>query len=274
MSFQPAIKWSGSKRSQSDTIVFHFPDKINTYYEPFVGGGSVLYNLLRSEKQVERYVCSDNNRDLIGLWLEIKERPEELLFNYRRMWNELNLDDNGQRKKDYYMMVRKRFNEEKNPADFMFLNRTCTNGLIRYNQKGEFNSSFHFSRKGINPDTVEEIISEWSELLNQKNVHFQVNDYQDVNTVSGDVLYCDPPYAATKGIYSGTLNYEEFFDWLSKQEGKMLLSFDGKRGDSDYTYDVPNELYKEHIYIPSGVSSFTRLKTKEITQVFESLYIG
>lgn len=274
MTHKPVIKWSGSKRSQSETIVSNFPESINTYYEPFVGGGSILYALLKSGKQAERYICSDNNADLISLWIEIKERPEELLLTYERMWNELNADENGQRKKDYYTAVRNRFNKEKHPADFMFLNRTCTNGLIRYNQKGEFNSSFHFSRKGIIPSNVSEIVLEWSELLNQHNVQFVLADYHHVDSERGDVVYCDPPYAATKGMYSGALNYEEFFEWISEQKGKVLLSFDGKRGDSDYTYEVPKELYTQHIYIASGVSSFTRLKTKEVTQVYESLYIG
>lgn len=274
MNFQPAIKWSGSKRSQSDTIVDQFPDEIHTYYEPFVGGGSILYALLKSKKKAERYICSDNNADLINLWVEMKERPADLLDTYEEMWNELNADDNGQRKKDYYNLVRKRFNEEKNPADFMFLNRTCTNGLIRYNSRGEFNSSFHFSRKGILPETVRKIVTEWSELINQHHVEFLLKDYLEVVTAPGDVLYCDPPYAATKGMYSGVLNYEEFFEWLGSQEGKILLSFDGKRGENDYTYEVPKNIYTNHLYIASGVSSFTRLKTKEVTQVYESLYIG
>lgn len=274
MKFQPAIKWSGSKRSQSEEIVNQFPDEIQTYYEPFVGGGSILYALLKSKKKAERYVCSDSNADLINLWLEIKERPAELLAKYELLWNELNVDDNGHRKKDYYYMVRKRFNEERNPADFMFLNRTCTNGLIRYNSRGEFNSAFHFSRKGILPETVKKIVTEWSELINQHNVEFLLRDYLEVETLPGDVIYCDPPYAGTKGMYSGVLDYKIFFEWLASQKGKTLLSFDGKRGDKDYTYEVPKEIYTNHIYIASGVSSFTRLKTKAVTEVFESLYIG
>lgn len=273
MSFQPVIKWSGSKRSQAHFIVSQFPDEIDTYYEPFVGGGSVLFALLNSEKQVNQFHCIDANNDLISLWLEIKNNPTELVQYYNQLWIELNKDDNPYRRKDFYMEVRNRFNKERDPKDFVFLNRNCTNGLIRYNQKGEFNSSFHFSRNGILPETLKEIVSSWSTLLNQYNVQFTHGDYKDVSSNSNDIVYCDPPYAKTKGIYNGTINYEEFFQWVEAQEGKVLFSFDGKRGDNDYTYDVPSHLYQNHLYIPSGVSSFTRLKTQETTKVYESLYI-
>lgn len=68
MKFNPVIKWSGSKRSQSEVIVSNFPKKITIYYEPFVGGGSVLYQLLNSDIKVESFIYSDINEDLIKLW--------------------------------------------------------------------------------------------------------------------------------------------------------------------------------------------------------------
>ena len=73
--FEPAIKWSGSKRSQAEKILEFFPKEIDTYYEPFCGGCSVLRRLLDSDIKVKNYVCSDLNQDLINLWIEIKNHP-------------------------------------------------------------------------------------------------------------------------------------------------------------------------------------------------------
>lgn len=83
----------------------------------------------------------------------IKDSPEEVIRQYTYMWHELNVDDDKERKKQYFYMVRERFNKYKNPCDFMFIMRTTTNGMPRYNQKGEFNHSFHITRNGIKPDT-------------------------------------------------------------------------------------------------------------------------
>lgn len=272
MSFQPAIKWSGSKRSQAYKIVDLFPDQINTYYEPFVGGGSVLFALMTSGKAVNRYVCSDYNKDLIELWIAIKNTPEAILSDYRRMWNELDSIVDGNERKEYYYRVRERYNRDRQPSDFVFVNRTCANGLIRYNRQGNFNTSFHFSRKGIEPDNLDKIIREWSELLNKNNVEFIHCSYQDIHTELGDVLYCDPPYAETKGMYYGSLDYEEYFTWYVSQKAFKALSFDGKRGEKDFTYEVPKEAYDKHLYLSSGISSMTRLKQKGNVEVFESLY--
>ena len=140
MKFQPVIKWSGSKRSQSEEIINRIKDKqYDTYYEPFCGGCSVLFQLLHSNKKFKRYICSDINNDLISLWNMIKGNPDKIIEEYTKMWNELNIDDDKERKKQYFYMVRDRFNKFKNPCDFMFIMRTTTNGMPRYNKNGEFN---------------------------------------------------------------------------------------------------------------------------------------
>ena len=141
MTFQPVIKWSGSKRSQAEEIIKRFPREIDTYYEPFVGGGSVIKRLLSSDIKVNRYICSDLNSDLIGLWNLIKDNPILVADTYETMWNEMNIDEDKGVKRQYFYMVRERFNREKNPLDFMFIMRTTTNGMPRYNLSGEFNNS-------------------------------------------------------------------------------------------------------------------------------------
>ena len=149
--FQPVIKWSGSKRSQANEIIKYFPKNINTYYEPFVGGASMLRKLMDSSDviKVNRYVCSDLNEGLINLWNKIKDNPKEVANHYEQLWNELNKDDDKERKKKYFSKIRERYNKEHNPLDFMFIMRTTTNGMPRYNSEGQFNNSFHVTRNGI-----------------------------------------------------------------------------------------------------------------------------
>lgn len=160
--YEPVIKWSGSKRSQAEKILTFFPKEIDTYYEPFCGGASVLRRLLDSDIRVKHYICSDLNSGLIDLWNEIINNPLEVSSHYKKLWNELNADDDKQRKKEYFANVRDRYNKKHNPLDFMFIMRTTTNGMPRYNRNGEFNNSFHVTRNGIIPETFEKIIFEWS----------------------------------------------------------------------------------------------------------------
>ena len=273
--FQPVIKWTGSKRSQSNEIVSYFPKEIETYYEPFCGGCSVLRELLDSDIKVENYICSDNNHDLIMLWKTIKMTPSILSSAYRRLWNELNKNDDIERKKYLYEEIRNRFNMYRNPMDFMFLNRTCYNGLIRYNTEGDFNTSFHFSRKGIGPDKFDKIVNEWSELLNDNKVAFLTKDYRQINPYENDFMYIDPPYTNTNGVYTDDFTNAELFEWIRKLKCDYALSYNGKSGNEDNTYNVPTDLYTNHVYIKSGNSSFKRIK-KSDTQalVYESLYIN
>lgn len=270
---QPVIKWSGSKRKQSEFIVSKMPKEIDTYYEPFVGGGSVMIQLLHSDIKVNNFVCSDINSDLIVLWNTIKDVPQFLIDSYTQMWSEMNQTDDIAIKKEYYHKVRDEFNKSRKPELFLYLSRTCMNGLIRYNSSGNFNTSLHLTRKGITPDKMESIIREWSKLINEKNVQFVHQSYLDIKSGEGDFLYLDPPYSATKGMYNGTLDYEVFWNWMREQKGKYILSFDGKRAEVDNTYDVPKDIYTSHEYVDNGRSTFKDLKVQVVENVFESLYI-
>lgn len=277
MSLEPAVKWSGSKRSQASEIISRFPVRINTYWEPFCGGCSVLRRLLDTPEmfcKVDRFVCSDLNGDLIGLWNEIKDNPLGLVQEYKKLWDELNCDDNRERKKRYFENVRSRFNDKRDPADFLFIMRTTTNGMPRYNRNGDFNNSFHITRNGIVPERLRKILLEWSSALNCRDVEFRMGSYDQITPKPGDLVYMDPPYAASSGMYFCSFDVDRFFNWVASiPDGvKWLVSFDGKAGDDDYTYDVP-KIYKKHEYIKSGNSSFRRtIGYRRDCEVFESLY--
>lgn len=156
----------------------------------------------------------------------------------------------------------------------MFIMRTTTNGMPRYNKDGKFNNSFHVTRDGIIPESLNKIIHEWSELLNKNNVQFICQSYESVKSNKGDVLYLDPPYANTKGMYYGKIKYEKLWEWLRSQQGLYYLSFDGKTSSEDMTYSVPKDVYDTHEYLYSGNSSFRRvIGTSNKEYVNESLYI-
>lgn len=274
MNFQPAIKWSGSKRSQCDEIISYFPRKIETYYESFLGGGSVAYRLMNSDIKVGKFVLSDLNSDLINLYKLIQNDYKSVVSHYELLWNELNKDSDFERKKLYFAEIRKRLNEKHDPKDFMFIMRTTTNGMPRYNSDGEFNNSFHVTRNGIEPFRLEKILKEWNDTLNNHNVEFINASYDIFSPNENDFCYYDPPYANTKGMYFGAIDNEKFFSFLSDLKCPYCFSFDGYCEDEDSTYDVPKSVYNEHIYLKSGNSSFRRVignKTDKI--IYESLYV-
>ena len=272
--FQPAIKWSGSKRSQCDEIISYFPRKIETYYESFLGGGSVAYRLMNSDINVNKFVLSDLNSDLINLYKLIQNDYKSVVSHYELLWNELNKDSDFERKKLYFAEIRKRLNEKHDPKDFMFIMRTTTNGMPRYNSDGEFNNSFHVTRNGIEPFRLEKILKEWNDTLNNHNVEFINASYDEFCPNENDFCYYDPPYANTKGMYFGAIDNGKFFSFLSDLKCPYCFSFDGFCEDEDSTYDVPKSVYDEHVYLKNGNSSFRRVignKTDKI--IYESLYI-
>ena len=117
------IKWTGSKRRQATKIVAHFPRKIATYYEPFLGGGSVLYELLGTKIEVGRYEVSDICQPLIALWKLIQNDPTGLIEGYAENWRLLQVHGAS-----HYHEVRREFNETQNPQLFFFCSEPAGTG--------------------------------------------------------------------------------------------------------------------------------------------------
>ena len=265
------VKWTGSKRIQAPEIIKYFPDQIKTYYESFLGGASVLYTLLKSEKNCEVYKCSDLNASLIGIWKLVQSEPSRLFEDYKKHWFELK-----SKGKEYYYSVRSAFNEDKDPSKFFFLLRTCRNGLVRYNLKKQFTSAFHLGRNGIKPETLKNTLFEWHHLLNENDVRFEVKNYQDIQTKSGDLLYLDPPYALPESrkvvMYYGSFDFENFWLWLRKQKCSYFVSLNGFKNEDDRTVDFPKDLYDEHLLIDNGLNKYDQLCNKRVV-ARDSLYV-
>jgi DNA adenine methylase len=145
--------------------------------------------------------------------------------------------------------------------------------MPRYNNSGEFNNAFHVTRDGIIPESLKAILLDWQKLLLENDVEFISQDYNNIQTTSEDLLYLDPPYFNTKGMYYGKIDYEDFWNWLRKQNAKYFLSFDGKTTSVDSTQIIPPDVYTHHEYLYAGNSSFRRIIGKSNSEyVHESLY--
>lgn len=282
----PIVRWSGSKRYQAEEIVDRFPKEINTYYEAFIGGGSVLAEYLirldGGNYKCNHIVCIDINTDLINIWKYIKEDPDEFLNEYIILYNQFEpLNDIG--RKEFFAAIREKYNHMKQEGImsktrtvyFNWLMRTCFNGLVRYDRFGNFNTSCHFTRHGMTPKNLQKLIDEWSRLLNKFDVTFINCSYNEITDIKeNDLVYCDPPYATNFTMYDyGNFDNDSFFEWLRELPCKYLLSYDGKSGDVNNTYNVPKDLYSEHIYINSSQSGFKKLVKNNTVEVFDSLYI-
>lgn len=263
---EPAIKWSGSKRTQASQLVNLFP-KFDCYYEPFLGGASILYT---ANPKIS--ICGDICKPLIQLYKLIQSSPLDIISEYSKRWEKLKEEGH-----EFYYKIRERFNKEHDPQDFLFLTRTCVNGLIRFNDKGEFNNSLHHTRNGIHPVKFEKIIKNWS--LRLKNAKFIHGNYKySTKTVSEkDFIYLDPPYYYNKDRYYGNINFGEFLNYLedlNSRSIKYMLSFDGIVGKNNRIIAIPRHLYKKHLLLKSGNSSFKKVIDKEIHHVYESVYIN
>ena len=145
---KPFLKWAGGKTKLLQYIENKIPYKTNevfTFIEPFVGSGAVLFQILNNYPNIEKVVINDINTDLIITYKTISNSVEELIELLQRWELEYHkLSDNEDKKKEYYYNKRDLFNKRNSnkvnrSALFIFLNRTCFNGLYRVNRKNLFN---------------------------------------------------------------------------------------------------------------------------------------
>lgn len=217
--------------------------------------------------------ASDIIPELISLWNMIKENPEFVANEYELRWNKLQRDG-----AEIYYKIREEFNKTKNCLDFLFLTRTCVNGMIRYNSEGEFNNSFHLSRPGINPQTLRRILLKWSMAI--KKFTFLNVDYREClsNVQKGDFIFLDPPYGGTKDRYTQQeFNLTDFYnelDRLNSIGAFWMLTFDGSAGERHYSFAPPSEVYQYKFSVHTGISAFSKVIDKKMDFISESVYLN
>ena len=189
---QPFIKWAGGKRSLTAHISKLLPHQFKDYWEPFVGGGAVYFAL---EHQIERAHLSDANGELIITYRMIQSHVEEVI-------SKLQVHSKNHCK-EYYMNERSLQPRERDPlaiaARFIYLNKTCYNGLYRVNRRGEFNVPMGDYKHPVICDETN--LRAASETLDGASI--KQRDFANISPRSGDVVYCDPPYHKTFSGYTG-----------------------------------------------------------------------
>lgn len=182
--------------------------------EPFVGGGSMFLHLLQAER-FDRYHINDKNSDLIGLWNAIKAEPQALSDKYAELWSVINGMSDIEQRQAEFRRIRGLFNETRDPYLFLFLTRTSYNGLVRYNSKGEFNTSYHFTRKGVDPKELKKNLTYWSGLMNTSDVTITNQNYDEIQYPDECFVFLDPPYQGSDGLmYDGKFSQEQFLTFL------------------------------------------------------------
>lgn len=240
---KPFISYAGGKTKLLPQILKLLPQRINHYFEPFVGGGSVFMAFINNNINCNGFTITDINQRLINCYQVIKNNVEDLI-------NELH-KDNYKNELPFFIKNKDRFNEDspkssvEEAALFIYLNKCCFNGLYRENSSGKFNVAFGTMKNStIYDDTL---LRNISSALQINNVDIHWADYSQILDVveEGDFVYMDPPYDNTFTDYtqnkfdkSNQLQVKAFFDELTKKNVKCMLS--------NSSTDFINDLYKDY----------------------------
>lgn len=261
---KPFLKWAGGKTQLINEIKRSLPFEITnkkfTYLEPFVGSGAVLFWMLNNFPNLEKAVINDINADLMNVYKTIAKKPKELIAILQILQNEFHgLEQKPEKKKIYYCQKRELYNTRNTDkitqaALFIFLNRTCFNGLYRVNKSNGFNVPMGSYK---NPTICDkENILAVSKAL--KKVVICCGDYEATlkEATSNSFFYFDPPYKPLSNTSSfNSYSKDEFNDEeqirlrnfcskLEKQGHKWMLSNSDVKG-KDTNDNFFDEIYSE-----------------------------
>jgi DNA adenine methylase len=221
---KPFVKWAGGKRQLLPILSQHIPQNFETYFEPFLGGGAVLFNSISENPQIKCFV-SDLNSTLILSYITIRDRVDELILSLEEYSS--NYFKNPE---EYYYRVRD--SNPKNQIDkvsrLIFLNKTCFNGLYRVNSKGKFNVPIG---KYVNPNIVnKENLLAVSNVLQSKGISIKCEDFTTSvkRAQKDDFIYLDPPYSPVSSTANFTSYTNDNFSY--KDQERLFAEF--KKFDS------------------------------------------
>lgn len=270
-SIAPFVKWAGGKRQLIPQIRERMPEQFNKYYEPFVGGGAVIFELLP-----ENAVINDINRALINAYQMICDHPQDFLQEINRLDAEMWEDG-----KEYYYSLREHYNDKlmKDEFDvelaalFVFINKHCFNGLYRVNGKGLFNVPYNNSRRSSVDD---QSIMEISEFL--RNVTIISGDFEAAceGAGKGDFVFIDSPYAPLNPTSFESYT-KEGFDIESHRRLAKLFDKLTARGCycmlTNHNTDLIKELYGNKGYTIDVVSVKRMINSDASNRVGEEVII-
>jgi len=259
---KPFIKWVGGKTQLISSIEQALPKGIRnvselTYIEPFVGGGAMLFWMLNNFKNIQKAVINDINKDLTTAYETVRDSADDLVIELKRIEREYRALQSEESRKDFFLMQREKFNTKQlknveNTTLFIFLNRTCFNGLYRVNSKGLFNVPFG---RYTNPTICDEnTIFADSEVL--QKVEILTGDFEQTfyHATENSLFYFDPPYKPLSQTSSFTsyakedfcdaeqIRLKEFCDRLDEYGYMWILS------NSDVKSNDPSNNFFDDLY--------------------------
>lgn len=270
-SVAPFVKWAGGKRQLIPQIRERMPEKYNDYYEPFVGGGAVIFDLLPVNALI-----NDINKALINTYRTICNEPDAFLKEVNRLDNDMWEDG-----KKYYYFIRECYNDKLMRSEydvelaalFVFINKHCFNGLYRVNGKGLFNVPYNNSRR-VSID--EDVIMATSEYL--RGVTIKDGDFEQAckNAKKGDFVFIDSPYAPLNPTSFESYTKEgfdieshkrlaKFYDELTARGCYCMLT--------NHNTELINELYGNKDYKIDVVSVKRMINSDASNRVGEEVII-
>lgn len=280
---RPFVKWAGGKGrllSQLDANLPHFLYNVPKicYIEPFVGGGAMLFHMLNKFPNISSVVINDINEELISCYRIIRNKPNSLLSLLKKIEDNFLPESQEVREemfyayRDEYNLKRHSLSDAKRCSLFIFLNRTCFNGLYRVNAKGDFNVPYG---RYINPTICDEnTIKSVYDALNRVNIVIKSGDYKnvmtDIHNPAQTFVYLDPPYRPllgeknfqgyAKGPFSDRQQEElrDFCNGLTELGIRWMQSnSDSKNADGKSYFE---ELYDNNdfqiLYAPRAINAF------------------
>lgn len=270
-SVAPFVKWAGGKRQLIPQIRERMPEKYNDYYEPFVGGGAVIFDLLPANALI-----NDINKALINTYRIICNEYDAFLKEVNRLDNDMWEDG-----KKYYYSIREHYNDKLMRSEydvelaalFVFINKHCFNGLYRVNGKGLFNVPYNNSRR-VSVD--EDVIIATSEYL--RGVTIIDGDFEQAckNAKKGDFVFIDSPYAPLNPTSFESYT-KEGFDIESHKRLAKLYDELTARGCycmlTNHNTELINELYGNKDYKIDVVSVKRMINSDASNRVGEEVII-
>ena len=255
MAIVPPIKSQGIKTKLVDWISSNIEGvQYDRWVEPFMGTGVVGFNI-----QPKKALMCDSNPHLINFYngIKNKEITASIVKNHLQVEGEKLLASNG----EHYYEIRKRFNEKQNPLDFLFLSRSCFNGMMRFNRKGGYNVPFCKKPNRFAQTLVTKItnqVKNVAQIIELGDFTFKHQDFQETikEIKETDLVYSDPPYIGRHVDYFDSWSLEEEIA-LNKgivgTNAKYVLStwLSNKYRTNEYIFSIWKDSFiatKEHFY--------------------------